>query len=114
MAKVYNLSGTGVLQKINKIEESILQNGNELVDEMRATGLSETDVANFYSWIDYYTEDQYRQYFSYLFPTNSIDNSASNESNTNMEYYDLMGGKMQGVPDNAILKKSGNKAVIIK
>ena len=114
LAKVYNLSGTGVLQKINKIEESILQNGNELVDEMRNTGLSETDVANYYLWVDYYTEDQYRQYFPSLFPTNSIDNSASYGGDTNMEYYDLMGRKMQGVPENAVLKKSGNKAVIIK
>lgn len=114
LAKVYNLSGTGVLQKINKIEESILQNGNELVDEMRNTGLSETDVANYYLWVDYYAEDQYRQYFPSLFPTNSIDNSASYRGDTNMEYYDLMGRKMQGVPENTVLKKSGNKAVIIK
>lgn len=114
LAKVYNLSGTGVLQKISKIEEAILQNGNELVDEMRNTGLSETDVANYYLWVDYYTEDQYRQYFPSLFPTNSIDNRASYGSETNMEYYDLMGRKLQGVPENAVLKKSGNKAVIIK
>lgn len=111
LAKLYNLSSTGIMQKIIAIEEEVLRLGNELVDDMRINGLSNNDVATYYAWVDYYLEEQYNLYFPNT--TNAIMNIEDDASEGEIEYYDLLGRRVRNVPANAVLKRSGNKVIIL-
>ena len=84
--------------------------GNELVDDMRINGLSNNDVATYYAWVDYYLEEQYSLYFP---NTNAILNVEDNAVEGVIEYYDILGRRVLNVPTNAVLKRSGNKAIIL-
>lgn len=110
-AKLYNLSGTGNLQKICRIEEEILRLGDDLMNQMRSTGLSDNDVATYYSWVDYYLEEQYSINFYGGLPTNSI--GTLNDDVPITEYYDLLGRRVLNVKSNALVKKVGNKGIIL-
>lgn len=111
LSKLYNLSETGNLQKICRIEEEILRLGNDLMNQMRLTGLSNNDIATYYSWVDNYLEEQYSINFYGGSPTNTFDNFDNDVPIT--EYYDLLGRRVYNVPANAVLKRSGNKAIIL-
>ena len=111
LAKLYNLSSTGIMQKTIAIEKEVLRLGNELVDDMRINGLSNNDVATYYAWGDYYLEEQYNLYFPNT--TNAIMNVEDDASEGEIEYYDLLGRRVRNVPANAVLKRSGNKVIIL-
>lgn len=111
LAKLYNLSSTGIMQKVTRIEEEVLRLGNELVDDMRINGLSDNDVATYYAWVDYYLEEQYNLYFPNT--TNAIMNVEDDAVEGEIEYYDLLGRRVRNVPANAVLKRSGNKVIIL-
>lgn len=111
LAKLYNLSYTGVLQKICVIEDEIIRLGEDLIDELRSTGISDNDVATYYAWVDYYLEEQYNLYFPNT--TNAIMNIEDDASEGEIEYYDLLGRRVRNVPANAVLKRCGNKVIIL-
>lgn len=112
LAKLYNLSSTGIMQKICRIEEEILLLGEELLAEMREMGFSNSDITTYYAWVDNYLEYQYHQNFFNGNPYNSIIKMVD-DVEENMEYYDLLGRRVNSVKENALLKKSGNKAIIL-
>lgn len=61
LAKLYNQSQTGVLQKIVCMEDEIMRRGNELVNNLRAGHANAYNVAAYYSWVDNYLDYQYGQ-----------------------------------------------------
>ena len=113
LAKMYNLSCTGIMQKICAIEEEILCLGNELVDEMRIGVASDDNVEAYYSWVDYYLDEQYRLYFLDGSSTNSIIEVDVNMNDTQEEYYDLLGRQVRNVRAHSVIVKKGEKAVVL-
>ena len=113
LAKLYNLSSTGIMQKIGRIEEDILLLGEELLDKMRGNGFSDDDVATYYAWVDNYLEDQYSQFFYNGAPTNAINGAVDETREQETEYYDLLDRRVRNAPDNAVIKRTGNKAIIL-
>ena len=59
LALLYNQSGTGILQKIYKIEEVVLNKGNKLLKKLRNGKATCREIETYYSWVDYYIEEQY-------------------------------------------------------
>lgn len=112
LAKLYNLSGTGVMQRVIKIEEVVLGRGKELVDRLRTGESSYNDVDLYYAWVDKYVEEQYAQ------PDNSFNESVwckdtLYDCKGEMEYYDILGRRILFVKPNAVAKKSGNIRIIL-
>lgn len=113
MGMLYNLEGTGIMQKICCIEEEILFRGNNLVDGLRSGGASYSDVETYYAWVDGYVEGQHEQ--NGLTETGlitPIEDIAHDDSE--MEYYDLSGRRVRNPMENAIIKKRGKIAVVIR
>lgn len=113
LAMLYNLSSTGIMQKICMIEEDILILGEELLEGMRRNGFSTNDVATYYAWVDNYLENQYSQYFYNGAPANAINDVSDDTVVRETEYYDLLGRRVRNAPDNAVIKRTGNKAIIL-
>lgn len=115
LAKLYNLSQTGVMQIIDSIEDHILDRGNELVANYREGLATCFDVEFYYSWLDNYVEEQYTQFGLIETIWNTIEENAKPEEpeEQSMEYYDLMGHPVKDVKDDAIIKKSGNTGIIL-
>lgn len=61
LAKLYNQSGTGVMQKTICIEEEILERGNGLVDSLRIGIADSGNITTYYSWVNSYLDQQYNQ-----------------------------------------------------
>ena len=72
LALLYNQKGTGIMQKIIRIESEILQQGNELADKIRLNNSAIDDISTYYSWVDNYIEQQYNE-------ANLCDNRRSTE-----------------------------------
>lgn len=64
LAKLYNQAHTGVMQKIVEIEEELINRGDAIVDSLRIEEVSSINVANYYSWVDEYLEQQYCPFFN--------------------------------------------------
>lgn len=113
LAKLYNLSETGVMQKIEIIEEEILCRGDKLLEKMRQGGASCLDVEQYYEWIDGYVEEQYEEYN--LVGANL--NGFNEDKDTGVEieyYYDILGRRVRDVRPDAIIKQHGNIGIIIR
>lgn len=114
LAKLYNLRGTGVMQRVMAIEEEVLGRGKELVARMRTGEATDNDVVQYYAWVDDYIEEQYAQIGNY-----SNDNmgsgcdAISHGYEEEMKYYDILGRRVSTVSPNAIVKRSGNIGIII-
>jgi hypothetical protein len=54
VAALMNKEGTGIRQKLIPIEGEVLEKAKEKLDKWRSTHLNETEVKEFYSWIDEY------------------------------------------------------------
>lgn len=113
LAKLYDLNGTGVMQKIEQIEEEILERGNRLVDKMRTGTASCIDVENYYSWIDGYVEEKYGEFGLIDVPLNGI-NEEGEMNREPTKYYDILGRHIKNVRLDAIIKKQGNIGIIIR
>ena len=72
LALLYNQDGTGIMQKIIRIESEILQQGNKLADKIRLNNSAIVDISTYYSWVDNYIEEQYSE-------ANLCDNIRSTE-----------------------------------
>jgi hypothetical protein len=59
LALLYNQSGTGILQKTCKIEKVVLNKGNKLLKKLRNGKATCREIEIYYSWVDYYIEEQY-------------------------------------------------------
>lgn len=114
LAKLYNLSGTGVLQKIMKIEESIVERGDELIAKLRNNNASCYDIEAYYAWVDYYAEEQYCNFNLAGLQQLGIETQSFEIDNTSGPYYDLLGRPVKNLRDNSIIIKKSNKTIIIK
>lgn len=115
LAKLYNMSGTGVMQKIQSIEDEIMERGNRLVDKLRAGNASCYDIETYYSWVDGYVEEMYIEN-NFLEPSTNGINECDGLENNNSEmiYYDMLGRRVKEVSPDAIIKQIGNNAIIIR
>lgn len=113
LSKLYNLSGSGIMQKIGVIEEEILLRGNELVDKMRKGDASCFDVETYYAWVDNYVEEQYEEYGLISTSMNSINNIEENGEEQILEYYDIMGHRIKNVRSGAVIIRSGRIGVVL-
>jgi hypothetical protein len=52
VSALINQQGTGILQKIQPLENKILERGTELLNSWRSDGFKEEDAAGFYDWVD--------------------------------------------------------------
>jgi len=57
-----NVDG-GIKSHINKIEDEIISRGEEYLNKWRSGKIKDSDVAEFYSWLDNYIEQSYRSEF---------------------------------------------------
>ena len=64
LSKLYNREETGILQRILKIEEEIIERGNNLITDTRQRGtISEESLTDYYGWLDNYLEQEYKSHF---------------------------------------------------
>ena len=64
LSKLYNREETGILQRILKIEEEIIERGNNLIIDTRQRGtISEESLTDYYGWLDNYLEQEYKSHF---------------------------------------------------
>lgn len=109
---LYNLSETGVMQKICRIEEVILDRGNELVDKLRVGEAHCYDIEQYYAWVDDYVEEQYEQNNLLEMNSNeSIDGAKVEEGE--IEYFDVLGRRVKYVREGAIIKRSGKIGIVL-
>ena len=115
LAKLYNMSGTGVMQKIQSIEDEIMERGNRLVDKLRAGNALCYDIETYYAWVDGYVEEMYIEN-NFLEPSTNGINECDGLENNNSEmiYYDMLGRRVKEVSPDAIIKQIGNNAIIIR
>lgn len=113
LAKLYNLSGSGIMQKISVIEEEILLRGNKLVDKMRQGGASCFDVEAYYAWVDNYVEEQYEAHGLIATYLNNIKHYDENRESQILEYYDVLGRCVKKVRSDAIILKRGKIGIIL-
>lgn len=113
LAKLYNQSGTGVMQKIGEIEEEIIVCGNNLVNKLRTGTASYWDVEQYYAWMDEYVEEQYVEYNLLEPTTNETNNVDENKEEPILEYYNILGQRVKNVRPDAIIKRSGHIGIII-
>lgn len=111
LSRMYNLSGTGIMQKIYSMEKIVLGIGDELIAKLRTNEATCFDVEAYYSWVDSYVEEQYEN--NGLLSLNSMERN--NDVNGQVvEYYDLLGRPVKKVRNNVVIKRIGNKAIILK
>lgn len=113
LAKLYNQSGTGVMQKIVEIEEEILFRGNSLVDRLRTGAASCWDVEQYYAWVDGYVEEQYAEYNLIESNTNEANEVNENIEEPILEYYNILGQRVKNVKPDAIIKRHGHIGIIL-
>lgn len=113
LAMLYNLSGTGFMQKIGVIEEEILSRGNNLVNDLREGMASNYDIESYYSWVDLYVDDKYEKncLLGLNKPTyiKKVDGIESHKT----EYYDLTGKRINHMTGNAKIKTNGKVSIVI-
>ncbi len=63
LSKLINKQNTGILQKILKIEDVVLEKGNAAVDAIRSKGKADKSLTEYYSWVDKYIREQYNKEF---------------------------------------------------
>lgn len=107
LAKLYNLSGTGVMQKIMEIEEAILNRGDDLVQKIRTSEASENDAELYYEWVDNYVEEQY----DLITPIKTVHKDMQEDGE--VKHFDLFGRRVNGVRSDAIIKKNGNIELLL-
>ena len=61
LAKLINGEQTGVLQKMTAADNVVWQQGADMMQQLRAGTLTQTDVANFYAWVDTYWRQTYNE-----------------------------------------------------
>lgn len=65
LSKLYNREETGIMQRILKIEEEIIERGNNLIADTRQRGtVSEESLTDYYVWLDNYLEQEYKSHFN--------------------------------------------------
>ena len=112
LAKLYNLGETGVMQKICNIEEAIIDRGNFLMDKLRNGEAHCFDVESYYAWLDDYVEEQYEQYNLLEMNPNASVGEVDIEDGE-IEYYDVLGRRVNNVRDGSIIKRSGKIAIVL-
>lgn len=113
LAKLYNQSGTGLMQKVGEIEEEILLRGNSLVDQLRTGAASCWDVEQYYAWVDGYVEEQYVEYHLIESNTNEANEVNENIEEPILEYYNILGQRVKNVKPDAIIKRHGHIGIIL-
>jgi hypothetical protein len=63
LTAVMNQEGTGILQKIMPLENSVLARGADLLKGWRANGFSGSEAVKFYNWLDEIIPDEYMKLF---------------------------------------------------
>lgn len=104
-----------MMQKIQSIEDEIMERGNRLVDKLRAGNASCYDIETYYAWVDGYVEEMYIEN-NFLEPSTNGINECDGLENNNSEmiYYDMLGRRVKEVSPDAIIKQIGNNAIIIR
>lgn len=112
LSKLYNLSGTGVMQRIIEIEDVVWYRGLELVDKLRVGEASDYDVELYYAWVDDYVKEQYG-----LIENNntvSIKNvKVQKDCQEVIAYYDILGRRVVNIRPDAVIKKRGNNRIVL-
>ncbi len=63
LTSLVNKDGTGIYQKVKKIENKVLTKTKTNLDNWRENGFSKNMVLDFYNWIDKYISTQYKKEF---------------------------------------------------
>lgn len=83
LSKLYNREETGIMQRILKIEEEVIERGNSLIADTRQQGtISEESLTDYYGWLDNYLEQEYKSHFDAVItdmPTLKQKNVQQNE-----------------------------------
>ena len=96
LSKLYNRDGTGIMQKIVKIEREIIERGNSLIANARQSGmLSEESLTDYYAWLDKYIEQEYLYNFDAMIT--SIQNQGQ-RIKQNIGCWDICGKKQSNPP----------------
>lgn len=114
LSKLYNIRGTGIMQKICHIEETIMSLGNELVNELRLRNVTDSDIAAFYSWVDSYLEEQYAIRDFSGTGTTSIMDVKYEVDFQKKKYYDMLGRYISDLSRERFVIGDGKKYVIVK
>lgn len=113
LAQLYNMSETGIMQKISNIEEEILDRGYSIIDKMRKGEAHCYDIELYYYWLDNYIDEQYEQYNLLEMNPNATINEVENRGE-DIEYYDILGRRIKNVKSDAIIKYQGKIGIVLK
>ena len=112
LAKLYNMSGTGVMQRIMEIENVVLHRGTELVGKLRVGEASDCDLEQYYTWVDDYVKEQYG-----LMENNNTVSIKKVEVQKDrqevMAYYDILGRRVMNIRPDAVIKKRGSYRIVL-
>ena len=93
LSKLYNREETGILQRILKIEEEIIERGNDLIIDARQWGtVSEESLTDYYVWLDNYLEQAYTTHFDVIITDVSVLTEKDVQPN---EWWDIGGRKLK-------------------
>ena len=96
LSKLYNRDGTGIMQRIVKIEGEIIERGNSLIANARQSGmLSEESLTDYYAWLDKYIEQEYEYNFDAMIT--SIQNQGQ-RTKQNIGCWDIDGKRRSNPP----------------
>lgn len=65
LAKVMNKEETGITQKLEALEDEIIQKGIEVLQKWRTSKIDNNEVINYYNWVDQFVTKQYDFLFGY-------------------------------------------------
>lgn len=114
LAKLYNRCHTGVMQKVVMVEDEILCYGNRLLEGLRNEIMSDKDIEDYYTWIDNYLDDQYKQVFEEVGETNAIKEIGVGESPHTIYYYDIIGRQTKNPNADGVVIRKGTRAIILR
>ncbi|PID58702.1 MAG: hypothetical protein CR986_07520 [Ignavibacteriae bacterium] len=63
ISELVNSEGTGIIQKIEKLETTIFEETEKKLSDWRNKKVTETEINKFYRWIDNYVVENYRKEF---------------------------------------------------
>ncbi len=114
LSKLYNHEGTGIMQRILSVEAEIIERGSSLIDNARQSGtLSETSLADYYSWLDGYIEREYEYHFAGIATSIASRVADVGRKDSDAAFYTLNGQKINGKPTiKGIYLHNGRKVLI--
>jgi hypothetical protein len=63
LSKVMNKENTGITQKLQNVEKTIIEKGNSVQNELRNGKYDKSKIIEFNNWVDIYITEQYNQLF---------------------------------------------------